>query len=376
MNKIGHIRHRKDKNGNDRCQIIIEVWRDGKKFYKSKTFSSEKEAVKWGRTTRYEIDKGLVSKETLKNRKLSHAIDKYISDVLPQKPKNARNVEQHLLWWKDQIGHLNLNEVPLSVITEGRDKLLKEPSHKGKKRAPATVVRYLSSLSTLFETAIKDWHWIEKNPVKLIRKPSVSNSRDRFLSEDECKRLLAACKESRNTYLYSIVVLALCSGMRRGELLGLQWRDIDFEKKLIVLRETKNGTTRYIPMIGLAEQVLKIIFENETIIDLTYNVFPSLNLDRYLDIRTAWQFALKRAEIIDFKFHDLRHSCGSFLHMSGANQRDIAEILGHKDLRMTYRYTHQSKEHLAGIMEDAAKKFIGEASACTEIAQIDEPLAS
>ncbi|HEV7736473.1 MAG TPA: site-specific integrase [Chlamydiales bacterium] len=359
MSETGHLRRREDKNGNPRYQMIIEAWRDGKKYFKSKTFSSEKQAVDWGRKTRYEIDKGLVTKESLKNRKLSHAIDKYIDQILPQKPKNARNVEQHLGWWKDRIGHVNLGDVSPSMIADGRDQLSKESTHQSKQRAPATVVRYLCSLSAVFEAAIKEWHWTEKNPARMIRKPSISNARTRFLEDDECKRLLASCKESRNPYLHSIVVLALSTGMRRGEILGLCWKDVDFDKKLIILQQTKNGSMRYVPMVGLAFQVLKAIFENETVVDLSYQVFPSLNLDRHLDVRTAWTFSLKRAGITGFTFHSLRHSCASFLTMSGASQRDIAEILGHKDLRMTHRYSHLSQQHLVDRMERAAEQFIG-----------------
>jgi integrase len=359
MSQLGHIRARKDKKGRDRYQMIVEVWKDGRKFYKSKTFSTEKEAIKWGNKTRYEIDRGLVTQESLKSRKLSDAIEKYLTHVLPQKPRNSRNVEQHLKWWQEQLGNRQLTDVTAKEVAECRDKLLKEPTHQNKNRAPATVVRYLSSLSSMFETAIKEWHWTEKNPVKLIRKPTISNARTRFLNEEECKSLLVACKESRNPYLYSIVVIALSTGMRRGELLGMRWQDVDFERRLIVLPNTKNGSIRYVPMISLAFQVLKNLFEEETIIDISHHVFPSLNLGRYLDIRTAWLFALKRAKITSFVFHGLRHSCGSFLAMVNATQREIAEILGHKDLRMTHRYTHLTQSHIAATMERAAERFIG-----------------
>jgi integrase len=154
-------------------------------------------------------------------------------------------------------------------------------------------------------------------------------------------------------------VIALTTGMRQGEILGMRWQDIDFEKKLIVLPRTKNGSIRYVPMVGAVHQILKSFYEAETMIDLSFHVFPSLNPERYLDIRTAWLFALKRASVTDFKFHDLRHSCASFLAMSGASQRDISEILGHKDLRMTFRYSHLTQNHLAEKLEKATEKFIG-----------------
>lgn len=107
------------------------------------------------------------------------------------------------------------------------------------------------------------------------------------------------------------------------------------------------------------EPIFPFLFEAETEIEASYRVFPSLNLERYLDIRTAWLFALKRAGITNFNFHDLRHSCASFLAMSGATQGDIAEILGHRDMRMTHRYSHLTQSHIAETLERAAEKFIG-----------------
>ncbi|MGB7127501.1 MAG: tyrosine-type recombinase/integrase [Candidatus Rhabdochlamydia sp.] len=110
---------------------------------------------------------------------------------------------------------------------------------------------------------------------------------------------------------------------------------------------------------SIVSRIVKNLFDCETVIDPSYHVFPGLNLGRYLDIRTAWLFALKRAGITNFNFHDLRHFCASFLAMSGAIQRDIAEILGHRDMRMTHRYSHLAQSHLAETLERAAEKFIG-----------------
>ncbi|MFW9876416.1 MAG: hypothetical protein ACFFG0_25250 [Candidatus Thorarchaeota archaeon] len=158
MNQLDHLRKRKNKKGNIRYQMIIEIWKNGKKYYKSKTLKSEKEARKWGNKIRYEIEKGLISQESLKARKLSDAIEKYLLEALSARPGNARNIKQHLKWWNSQIGNRQLIDISAKEIAECRDKLLKEPTHKNTKRAPATVVRYLSSLSSVFETAIKEWH--------------------------------------------------------------------------------------------------------------------------------------------------------------------------------------------------------------------------
>lgn len=363
---VGQIRERTDRNGNPRFQMIIDVTKRGQQFFKTRTFDTKKEAILWGRQTRYEIDKGLVTKELLKNRKLSDAIERYISEILPGKPKNARNVIQHLNWWKKQIGHHQLTEIPPHLIKECCGKLENEPTHQNKKRAPATIHRYIASLSSVFEAAIKDWNWIEKNPVKLIRKPSVSNARQRYLSEDECEKLLTSCLESRNPYLYSVVTLALGTGMRRGELLGLRWEDVDFKNRVITLKKTKNGSIRCIPLVEMIFNILKTLHDSEIIIDSTHQIFPSLNLERYLDIRTAWLFALKRADIKDFKFHDLRHSCASFLIATGSHMREVMEILGHKDMRSTIRYTHLTYQKLAESLQKA-QKFIKRKDASNEV---------
>lgn len=359
MIKFGHTRKRKDRKGRTRYQKIIEVWKEGRQLYKAKTFDSEKEADTWGKKTYYEMENGIVTKESLKDRKVSDAIDRYIIEILPRMPKNARNVQQHLGWWRNEIGNRKLNEVLPYHVSAGRDRLEKEPTHQNKKRAPATIVRYIASLSSVFEAAIKDWYWIEKNPVKLVRKPSVSNARTRFLTEDECEKLLDACLESRNPYLYSIVALALGTGMRRGELLGLRWQDVDLREKSITLTKTKNGSMRCIPLVPVTLKILMPLFENETVLDPSHHIFPSLNLERYIDIRTAWIFAVKRACIKDFKFHDLRHSCASFLQATGATIQEIMEILGHRDIRSTIRYTHITFRKISESLERAGQKCMG-----------------
>lgn len=355
---MGHLRIRTDKGGRTRYQMLVEVWAGGRKHFKSKTFNSKQDALRWEKKIRYEIESGITTQEGLKNRKVSDAIDRYVQEQLGDK-RNAENMRQHLTWWKKEIGGQPLSHLLPATIKEGVDKLLKEPSRHGKKRAPATAVKYLSSLSSVFEAAIRDWHWIEKNPARLVRKPTIQNARSRFLTEEECRKLLVSCKESQNPFLYLIALLAVSCGMRRGEILNLQWKDIDFERKVVVLHKTKNGRIRCIPMVGNVFQALKQYREDEGgITDPTYHLFPNINLGKQMDFRTAWRFAIKKAGLTDLRFHDLRHSCGSFLHMSGCAQRDIAEILGHTDIRMTQRYTHVARPHLADALERAEQKFI------------------
>lgn len=247
MRQPGHLRVRKDKNGEDRFQMIVEVWKNGIMHRKAKTLPTEEEAIKWGWKTWDEIENGRVSKESLRDRKLKEAIDKYIEEMLP--PKSAADVERHLKWWNVRIGHLNLSEITPKLLTDYKNRLLTEPTHQGKKRANATVRHYLISLQCVFQAAIKDWFWIKENPVRDVRKPSIANNSSREpLTPDECRSLLDACKESKNPYLYYIVLIALFTGMRRGEILGLRWENVDFQKNLIRLKITKNGSPHIVPM--------------------------------------------------------------------------------------------------------------------------------
>ncbi|NGX35427.1 MAG: Tyrosine recombinase XerC [Candidatus Anoxychlamydiales bacterium] len=127
-----------------------------------------------------------------------------------------------------------LADITPSLISEYKEKLLTEKNIKGKKRSGATANRYLSVISHVFTVACKEWGWLRENPLSLVSKLKEPNGRVRFLSDDERERLLTACGSSKNPYLYTIVVLALSSGMRLGEILNLTWSDVDFKYQRII----------------------------------------------------------------------------------------------------------------------------------------------
>jgi len=141
--------------------------------------------------------------------------------------------------------------------------------------------------------------------------------------------------------------------MRKGEIMGLTWDAVDFQRRMITLEHTKNGERRGVPLVGLAYDALQ---QRSRIrrIDSPY-VFPAPF--RYgkepqpIDITTAWRVAVKRAELKDFRFHDLRHSAASYLAMNGASLAEIAAVLGHKTLQMVQRYAHLSDAHTSKVVE-------------------------
>lgn len=160
---------------------------------------------------------------------------------------------------------------------------------------------------------------------------------------------MTACKESRYEHLYTIVVLALSTGMRQGEILNLRWSDVDLNRGRMILHETKNGERRAVPLLGYAQELVNQLSKIRRIdTDL---LFPGRNPTSPVFVRIPWMAAIKLAKIEDFRFHDLRHSAASYLLMSGASLGEIAEILGHKTLQMVKRYSHLSESHAAGVVE-------------------------
>lgn len=315
------------------------------------TFERKTDAKLWAQQTESAMREGRHFKTAeAKKHTLGKLIDRYIRDVVPTKPKNAAATTAQLLWWKSQIGYNFLSDLTPALIAEQRDILLKGTTFKGTTRSPSTVVRYLAALSHALSIACKEWGWIDESPMGKVSKPREPRGRIRFLSDDERSVLLNACKSSNNRLLYPVVVLALSTGMRQGEIMSLRWEQVDLFKGRILLHHTKNGERRAIPLRGLALQLIKEL-QNPQYRDIGL-LFPSKrNPSKPVDLRFAWEQALEKAGITDFRFHDCRHSCASYLLMNGASLAEISEVLGHKTLAMVKRYSHLSEMHSAGVIE-------------------------
>lgn len=349
------IQERKTSDGKTKYRALIRL-----KGYppQSATFDRKTDARNWIVQTEAAIKEGRHFK-TIESKKhtLAEMIDRYTEQVLCHKPRNANNHKIHLKWWRAQLGYYLVFDVTPSRIAECRDRLMQETTFKGTPRSPATAARYLATLSHLFNIAIREWEWLDSNPVSRIRKPVEPRGRVRFLDDQEREALLAACKASESPLLYPAVVLAISTGMRYGEIMGLQWKDIDFERQRALLNETKNGERRAAPLVGLTYDLLKDLSKVRRL-DNTH-VFPGRNPGRPGDVRTAWDNALKKAGLADFRFHDLRHTTASYLAMNGATLAEIAEVLGHKTLQMVKRYAHLSDAHTAGVVERMNAKIFG-----------------
>jgi integrase len=245
------------------------------------------------------------------------------------------------------------------MIGECRDKLLQGITHRGINRSPATVVRYLAALSHVYTVAVNEWGWLENNPIRKVKKPKESRGRVRYLSDEERTKLLGECKRSKNGFLYPVVVLAISTGMRCGEIMNLTWSDVDLQRHCIILQETKNGERRNIPLVGHALVIMKE-FNKVRRLGTNY-IFPGNDHKKPACLRRSWVAALNNAGIKDFRFHDLRHSAASYLAMNGATLSEIAEVLGHKTLAMVKRYAHISEQHTSKVVASMNEKIFGEA---------------
>ncbi len=208
-------------------------------------------------------------------------------------------------------------------------------------RKAATANRHLATLRHMFTKAV-EWEMVEEQALKRIRGVRMlreENERLRFLSLEESHRLIGACEG----VLREVVICALTTGMRREELLGLTWPQVDLVHGLIRLEKTKGGDPRTLPIASSVREVLERRAAERT--EGVPYVFVDKNGRRYRDLKRSFRTAMKKAVISNFRFHDLRHTFASHLVMAGVDLATVRELLGHHDIKMTLRYAHLSPGH-------------------------------
>jgi integrase len=323
------------------------------------TFKRKKDATGWATNTEADLSKGkYVPTRADMRRTLVEAINWYIDEYLPTKRRNKdqANPKRHLEWWKEQLGDTRLVDLTPELITTLRNKLILGKTRSGENRTPGTCNRYMVSLSHCCSKSVK-MGWMRENPCSKVEKLEEPKGRTRFLLDDERDSLLTACKEHDNAHIYLVVVLALSTGMRSGEIRNLKWSDVDLRHKRIVLQDTKNNETRTVPLVGHA---LELMREKVRRLDSPY-VFTGRFSDRPAVFRDAWDAVVTTAELDDFRFHDCRHTAASYLAMNGATLSELSEILGHKSLSMVKRYAHLTEQHTAKVVSRMNEDMFGAA---------------
>ncbi|MDE1714388.1 site-specific integrase (plasmid) [Chromobacterium amazonense] len=332
----------------------------------SRTFSTKADAEKWARIVESEIERGVfVNRSLAESTTLEEALDRYQSEVSSYK-KGAEPERYIIGMWKGlKLAKSSMASIRSVDLAKLRDEWLKT-------HAPATVVRRLAVLSHVFTVARKDWGMESiANPVELVRKPVIRNARTRRIesavhepskeqeedrtrgaTDDEVKRVVAS---SGSRLLPTIIVLAVETAARRGELVKLTWKDLDLKRRVMHLGDTKNGDDRDVPLSSTAIQALQTL--PRSISGKVFGIRPDA-------VTRAFSRAVERARqayvheckdtgrnpsdtfLVDLRFHDLRHEATSHL-ASIFPLHELAKITGHKDPRMLMRYYHPKAEDLA-----------------------------
>lgn len=294
-----------------------------------KSFSYKADAIKWAAETERALQLGTLFEQ---DSTLGELLDRYAEQVSSKKksaPDEATRIEKLKRSW---LSGVYVSKLQASHLSQFRDELLKRVS-------PSTCLRDLALLSHVFTIAMKEWNYnLPSNPVTKIRKPSPNKPRDRRLEGNEQEQLLAELNTSGNIWAVPLVQFAIETAMRRGELLALRWEHVHMDKRYVHLPDTKNGTSRNVPLSATALAVLQSLPR-----DISGRVFPV----HFEALKSLWQRATKRACIVDLNFHDLRHEATTRLFEKSLNVMEVASITGHKDLRMLQRYTHLRAEDLA-----------------------------
>ena len=354
---MGAIQERKrKKDGKTTYKAVIRI-----KGYPTltATFERKTDARKWINELEPDMKKGkrLKDYEAAKYT-LAELIDRYVANELQERNSDKEKFKMHLDWWKNQIGSYLLSRVDNILLTQCRDKLAREkcliprknmePKVSDKPRSNATINRYMASLSTVLSVAVKEYGWLDENPMIKVVKKKEPRGRVRFLDDREVARLLIACKK-QSYELYLCVLIALSTGARYSEITTLTWRNIDMRYRQFHFLNTKNGEDRGVAITSNVYNELKE-FKKVQNIKSPY-IFATSDGKTILYLCGQFENALKDAKITDFHFHDLRHTAASFLAKNGASLLEIATILGHKTLAMVQRYAHLTKGHSAQVLE-------------------------
>jgi integrase len=316
------------------------------------TFRRKRDATRWAQKTESEIrERRHFGSAEARRHTVAEMLDRYEDTASTLAPSTWRRRAPRIKWWRERIGTLLLSDLTPAVVAAWRDRLAAGDGISGQKLSPASQNRYLAALSKVCTIAVKEWQWLDTNPVRNVIRRREGPGRMRILSEAERKRLLEACRD--NPKLYLLVVLAISTGARQGELMRLTWGDVDLKRGRVRFEQTKNREPRSVPLPGFALRLLKErAAEPVRRIDgrLFAGDFP----------RRAWDSVREKTKLTDVRFHDLRHSAASYLAMSGATLAELAEILGHKTLQMVKRYTHFTEAHTRAVLERSSRGIFGE----------------
>jgi len=268
-------------------------------------------------------------------RTLTELLDRYLNEHAARRANHRRELTS--------VKNLNtfFGNPTLDQITPKRIVAYKNHRYTDGVK-PATINRELASLKKAFNLARREWEWCEDNPVCRVSMEQEHNTRDRWLTADEETRIMSAAP----AWLRELMVFAIHTGMRQGEILGLTWAGVDLFRRTVTVFKSKNGERRTLPLNQTALDLLKHKAGSRSVD--TELVFPSEAQTRLnpSNISRSLNLALEKAKMTDFHFHDLRHTCATRMVQAGVDLYKVQRLLGHKLPIMTQRYAHHYPESL------------------------------
>ena len=307
-----------------------------------------RDAESWARLIESEMDRGMfVSRSESEQTTLIQCLDRYAAEVSPQKKGSIAELSKITIMKTHPVAMqlmASIRSIDIAKYRDDRSQVVK----------PATVSRELALLSHMFNIARREWGMANlSNPVELVRKPKLPQGRKRRLLPGELDALITA---SESTELKIVLQLEIETAMRRGELVNLRWRDVHLKDRFIVLKDTKNGEARSVPLSSKAILLLSALrgHEDGRVISMRADSVTQAFARAKTRAHNTYERECKKAGLQpkadflnDLRFHDLRHEATSRLFEKGFNPIEAAAVTGHKDLRMLKRYTHLNPTDLA-----------------------------
>lgn len=296
----------------------------------SRTFQHKADAQSWAKEIETQISRGDLGagSSSLRTTSLASLIERYRDCVTIRKRGCLKETALLNALLRHRFTRLTLSALTPQHFADYRD--LRSRTVKA-----STINHALGLLNQIYRMARSEWGIPVINPLEGLRRPKADPARNRRLNEGELKLLIQAADICRNLHVKPLVLFALETAMRRGEILGMEWKDLDRAKRTLRIPSTKTGIPRTIPLTMQAMEILKGQFERNS-----PRPFP-LTVDSF---DMAWKRLIRRSGINDLHFHDLRHEAITSFFERGLTMPEVALISGHRDPRMLFRYTHLRAE--------------------------------
>lgn len=316
---------------------------DGKRYRRSTKTSDRKLAEKiYNKVLTQLVERQWLDKPEGDDKTFKELADKYVNEYAKFNKrswqKDAERLNNHLVKF---FGEMIVTEITPKIIFSYKIQRYSQGVCGG------TINRELTIMKHMYSVAVREWEWTRDNPVKRVKMEKENPPKDRWLAYEEEERLLKACPD----WLKEIVIFALNTGLRQGDILSILWKDVDLENGIILLNISKIGTRDSIPLNSIVWDLLRRKASERTHLSSDY-VFPSEAGTRMDggNLRTDFMKALKKAGVKDFRFHDLRHTFATRLVQNGVDLYMVQRLMHHKQIQTTMRYAHHYRESLrAGV---------------------------